>query len=44
MIPAKRARIPTANNAMIITIGETFFFNNQQHNNVNNYADKPGIN
>ena len=29
---------------MIIVIGETFFFNNLQHNNVNNKAARPGIN
>lgn len=32
------------NNATIITIGDTFFFNNQQHNKVNNKPAKPGIN
>ena len=36
IIPPRRARIPIANNATIITIGETFFLSNQQHNNVNN--------
>ena len=36
--------IPTMNNATIITIGDTLFFNNLQHNNVNNKAAKPGIN
>lgn len=28
----------------MITIGETFFFSNQQHSNVSNKAAKPGIN
>ena len=44
IIPAKRAKIPTINNATIITIGETFFFNNQQQSNVSNNAASPGIN
>ena len=42
--PTTLAIIPTINNAIIITIGDTFFFNNQQHNNVNNTAANPGIN
>jgi hypothetical protein len=44
MNPKKRPITPTTNNAMMITIGETFFFNSLQHNKVNNTADKPGIN
>ena len=32
------------NNAMIITIGDTFFFNNLQHNNVNNKATLRAVN
>ena len=44
IIPITRPIIPTTNNAMIIVIGETFFFNNLQHNKVNNKAARPGIN
>ena len=42
--PIKRPPIPTTNRPRMITIGETFFFNNHMQRNVNSNAAKPGIN
>ena len=44
MIPSTDAIIPIINKATIITIGDTFFFNNLQIPSVNNIGTSPGIN
>ena len=43
IIPATRAKIPSANNPKIISTGLTLRFNNHIHTNVNNNAANPGI-
>ena len=44
MIPSTDAIIPIINRATIITIGDTFFFNNLQIPRVRSTGTSPGIN
>ena len=42
-IPTTCPKIPTTNNARMITIGDTFFLSNHIHNSVSNNGIRPGI-